>query len=135
MKDYYILGINFLHSDTSACIFKNGKLIAAAEEERFTRVKHTSAFPINSINFCLDQAKIQINEISKVALNSNPFNALGRKIIFTLKNINRVKLAFNSLMNAKKKININSYFSNSLPLLNSWKTLPLYIQLSIAIPL
>ncbi len=112
MKDYYILGINFLHSDTSACIFKNGKLIAAAEEERFTRVKHTSAFPINSINFCLDQAKIQINEISKVALNSNPFNALGRKIIFTLKNINRIKLAFNSLMNAKKKININNYFLN-----------------------
>ena len=115
MKDNYILGINFLHSDTSACIFKNGKLIAAAEEERFTRVKHTSAFPINSIYFCLEEAKIQIDQISKVTLNSNPFNALGRKVLFTLKNINRLKLGFNSLPNVKKKININKYFSNLYP--------------------
>ena len=115
MKDNYILGINFLHSDTSACIFKNGKLIAAAEEERFTRVKHTSAFPINSIYFCLEEAKIQIDQISKVTLNSNPFNALGRKVLFTLKNINRLKLGFNSLANVKKKININKYFSNLYP--------------------
>ena len=44
MTDKYIIGINFLHSDTSACIFKNNELIAAAEEERFIRIKHTSNF-------------------------------------------------------------------------------------------
>ena len=46
----YTIGINFLHSDSSACIFVDNKLIAAVEEERFTRSKHTSKFPINSLN-------------------------------------------------------------------------------------
>ena len=49
----YTLGINFLHSDSSACIFENGLLVAAVEEERFTRIKHTTVFPYNSIDFCL----------------------------------------------------------------------------------
>ena len=47
MSNTYILGLNYLHSDTSASIFKSGFLLAAAEEERFTRVKHTSDFPNN----------------------------------------------------------------------------------------
>ena len=46
----YTLGINFLHSDSSACIFENG-LLVAVEEERFTRIKHTTLFPYNSMNF------------------------------------------------------------------------------------
>ena len=50
----YILGINFLHSDSSACIFKDNILLAASEEERFSRIKHTSSFPFNAINFCLN---------------------------------------------------------------------------------
>ena len=48
-----ILGLNTYHADTSACILIDGKLIAACEEERFSRVKHFSGFPINSINFCI----------------------------------------------------------------------------------
>ena len=55
MEDKYILGINFLHSDTSSCIFKNGKLIAAAEEERFSRIKHDAKFPKNSILYLLSE--------------------------------------------------------------------------------
>ena len=49
-----ILGINAFHADSSACIFINGKLIAAAEEERFKRIKHWAGFPIESILFCLN---------------------------------------------------------------------------------
>ena len=59
----YILGINFLHSDSSACIFKNGELFAAAVEERFTREKHTYLFPKESILFCLKYANINISNI------------------------------------------------------------------------
>ena len=69
----YTLGLNFLHSDSSACLFKNNEIIAASEEERFTRVKHTSRFPINSIKFCLNQANIDISKIDLVTINSNPF--------------------------------------------------------------
>ena len=59
-KYKYTLGLNFLHSDSSACLFKNNFIVAASEEERFTRVKHTSIFPINSIKFCL---KVKKNEL------------------------------------------------------------------------
>ena len=48
-----ILGLNINHADTSACIIVNGKIEAAIEEERFTRIKHFAGFPYNSIEFCL----------------------------------------------------------------------------------
>ena len=99
MSDNYALGLNFLHSDTSACIFKNGLLIAAVEEERFTRIKHTSDFPMNSINFCLEEAKIDISQVNIITINSNPFSSLTRKMIFTLKNLRRLNLAFKSIQN------------------------------------
>ena len=50
----YVLGINAYHADASACILKNENLIAAAEEERFGRVKHQAGFPIKAIEFCLN---------------------------------------------------------------------------------
>ncbi len=48
----YILGISCYYHDAAACLIKDGKLIAAAEEERFTRKKHDTSFPINAINYC-----------------------------------------------------------------------------------
>ncbi len=106
MKNEYVLGLNFLHSDTSACIFKNGLLIGAAEEERFSRIKHTSNFPINSINYCLNEAKIKISDVNIITLNSNPFSSLERKIVYTIKNPKSIKIGFRSLVNLKKKISI-----------------------------
>ncbi len=111
MADKFILGINFLHSDTSSCIFKNGKLVAAAEEERFSRIKHTSSFPINSINFCLNEAKIDISDLDIITINSNPFSSIDKKILFTLKNLKRYVLALKSLSNIKQKLTIKKLIS------------------------
>ena len=111
MDDKYILGINFLHSDTSSCIFKNGKLIAAVEEERLSRIKHTSSFPINAIKFCLNEAKIDISDLDIVTINSNPFSSIDKKILFTLKNLKRYVLALKSISNIKKKLNIKKLIS------------------------
>ena len=108
MKINYVLGLNFLHSDTSACIFKNGELIAAAEEERFTRIKHTSDFPVNAVNFCLNEANIDISDLDVITLNSNPLSAIEKKIFYTLKNLKAYILAFKSLTNIKKKISIKN---------------------------
>ena len=91
-KITYTLGINFLHSDSSACIFKNGELIAACEEERFTRIKHTSLFPKESIIFCLDEAKISpifnqqhkkdvINEQGQYIIQRSDDNLLSRQCV------------------------------------------------------
>ena len=111
MRDFYVLGINFLHSDTSACIFKNGKLIAAVEEERFSRIKHTSSFPVKSINFCLNEVEIDISDLDIITINSNPFSSLDKKILFTLKNFKRYILALKSISNIKKKITIKKLIS------------------------
>jgi len=58
----YILGISAYYHDSAACIIKDGEIIAAAQEERFTRKKHDHRFPINAINFCISSSGISINE-------------------------------------------------------------------------
>lgn len=77
MKDIYILGINpttkyFSSHDPSACLLKNGKIIAAAEEERFTRIKHSlRTFPTNAIKYCLDYANVNQDDVI-VSLPADP---------------------------------------------------------------
>lgn len=108
MKENYTIGINFLHSDTSACIFKNNELIAASEEERFTRVKHTSFFPENSIKYCLNEAQINLSNVDYITINSNPFTSLLRKIYFILTNPFSLKIVFQSIKNTKSKISLKN---------------------------
>jgi len=69
----YILGISAFYHDSAACIIKSGEIIAAAQEERFTRKKHDFSFPINAINFCLEYAGIKSNELEIVAFYDKPF--------------------------------------------------------------
>ena len=63
-----VLGLNAFHADTSACLIRNNEIIAAIEEERITRKKHTTDFPINSINECLKIAGISFDEITDILL-------------------------------------------------------------------
>ena len=112
MVDTYLIGINFLHSDTSASIFKNNELIAAAEEERFVRIKHTSNFPENAIKYCWSVANINLSQVSIISVNSNPMQSLGRKILFTLKNPNSFNLVYSSLNNMRKKISLKKLIQN-----------------------
>ena len=72
-NDNYILGISAFYHDSSASIIKNGKLLAAAQEERFTRVKNDKSFPNNAINFCLEKAKINPDKISSVVYYDNAY--------------------------------------------------------------
>ena len=60
-----ILGLNAYHGDSSACILKDGLLIAAAEEERFNRIKHWSGFPKESVKYCLKEGKVSIDDIDR----------------------------------------------------------------------
>jgi len=61
----YILGLTTL-GDSAASLIKDGKLVAAVEEERFSRVKHHSGFPYHSIQFCFDQAGITLKDVEHV---------------------------------------------------------------------
>ena len=80
----YILGINAYHPDSSAAIIHDGKLIAAAEEERFLRIKHWAGFPKESIRYCLKEANIGLEDLDYVALNRNPQANFHKKVIFVL---------------------------------------------------
>jgi carbamoyltransferase len=68
-----ILGISAFYHDSAAAILVEGKIIAAAQEERFTRIKHDSSYPFNAINFVLSEAKIDLNKIDKIVFYEKPF--------------------------------------------------------------
>ena len=86
-----ILGLNAYHGDAAACIFKDGKLIAAAEEERFTRIKHSAGFPVNSIKFCLEFCNISLSSIDHIAINRNPNQKIIPKILYAASNVFKIK--------------------------------------------
>ena len=81
-----ILGLNIFHGDAAACIIKDEKIIIAVEEERINRIKHSSGFPIKSINYCLKYSNLKISDIDFVCINRNPKVNLINKFIFVLKN-------------------------------------------------
>ena len=69
----FILGISAFYHDSAACLIQDGDIIAAAQEERFTRIKHDSAFPANAIKYCLKEAKISPDQIENIVFYEKPF--------------------------------------------------------------
>ena len=69
----YILGISAFYHDSAACILKDGKIIAAAQEERFTRKKHDPNYPHNAIEFVLKYAKLKLSEVDQIVFFEKPF--------------------------------------------------------------
>ncbi len=68
----YILGISAYYHDSAACILHNGEIIAAAQEERFTRVKHDKEFPNKAVEFCLKEAGISLTDVEYIAFYDKP---------------------------------------------------------------
>ena len=73
MKSVNILGISAFYHDSAACLVRDGKIIAAAQEERFTRKKHDAAFPKNAVEYCLREGGIQAGDLDLVAFYEKPF--------------------------------------------------------------
>ena len=69
----YILGISSFYHDSAACLIEDGEVIAAAQEERFSRVKHDASFPHRAIQYCLREAEISADRISSVVFYEKPF--------------------------------------------------------------
>ncbi len=68
----FIIGISSFYHDSAACIIKDGEIIAAVQEERFTRIKHDSSFPHNAIKFCLKSNNLELNDIDYVVFYEKP---------------------------------------------------------------
>ena len=69
----FILGISAFYHDSAACLIRDGEIIAAAQEERFTRIKHDASFPTNAIKYCLEEAKINSELIENIVFYEKPF--------------------------------------------------------------
>ena len=98
-----ILGINAYHADASAAILVNGKLIAATEEERFTRTKHWAGFPVQAIAFCLEEAGVTLEEVDYISIGRDPKAKFKKKLAFMIQSpLAVLNYATNRLGNAKK---------------------------------
>lgn len=107
----YILGLNAYHADSSAAIFKDGEMLAAVEEERFTRVKHWAGFPAQAIRFCLEDAGISLNELDYITIGRDPSAKIGLKLKYLLKNPSLLGGALNRLNNSRQVASLREEFS------------------------
>ena len=98
----YILGINAYHGGASACLIKDGQLVAAAEEERFQRVKYWAGFPTEAIKYCLEEAGITAYDLDHVGISRNPSANLMKKVLFALSKRPSIGLIRDRLSNAAR---------------------------------
>ena len=75
----YVLGVSAFYHDSAAAILRDGEIIAAAQEERFTRKKLDSSFPKNAINYCLREAKINEEDLDLVAFHDDSYKEYVKK--------------------------------------------------------
>jgi len=93
-----ILGISCYYHDAAAALLRDGELVAAAEEERFTRVKHDFSFPKAAIQFCLESAGIKGSDLDCVAFFEKPFRKFDRILMTTLQTYPRSYKVFRESM-------------------------------------
>src|SRR5579862_980977 len=84
-NEMIILGISAYHANASAAIVVDGQLIAAAEEERFNRVKYAAGLPVRAIRFCLEQAGTTLDKVDYFAIPRDPWARLGTKLRFAVR--------------------------------------------------
>jgi carbamoyltransferase len=110
-----ILGLNAFHGDSSAALVRDGRLIAAAEEERFRRVKHWAGLPVHAISYCLSQAGIRLSHVDHIALNQDNRANLMRKIGYFLFKRPNVHLVLNRLRNRRARATIPVLLEQAFP--------------------
>lgn len=101
-----VLGLNCFHGDSSAALIRDGKLVAAAEEERFRRVKHWAGFPSQAITFCLSQDGITLSDVDRVAINQNSRANLIGKLHYVLAQRPDLRLIWDRWRNRRARINV-----------------------------
>ena len=111
----YIIGLNAFHGDSSACLLKDGVLIAAAEEERFRRIKHWAGFPSEAIKWCISDAGITLADVEHIAINQDPNANLSKKIFYTIKNPPKLNMLLGRFRNRIERGSIKDHLKNVFP--------------------
>ncbi len=110
-----ILGINAFHGDAAACLVRDGRLVAAAEEERFRRLKHWAGFPGQAIRYCLDEAGIRLSDVDHIALNQDSTANLGRKVAFALSHRPHLDMVLDRIRNRHDRASVETQLATALP--------------------
>jgi len=101
-----ILGLNAYHADSAACLLIDGRIVAAAEEERFRRIKHWAGLPTEAINYCLREGRLTWNDIDHIAVNRKPGVNNWRRLAFVLTHRPHPKLMWQKIRNIRSAASI-----------------------------
>jgi carbamoyltransferase len=110
-----ILGLNAFHADASACLVRDGVLVAAAEEERFRRIKHWAGFPSEAIAYCLREAGVSLGEVDHVAVNQDSHANQLKKIAYVLTQRPDLDLVLGRLRNRRARADIPELLAQAFP--------------------
>src|SRR6266849_5611607 len=100
----YILGINAYHGDAAAALIKDGRIVAAAEEERFNRVKHCAGFPAAALRYCLAAAGITIEDVDHIGISRDPSAHLHKKVLFAAKRLSQTAASASRVVYAQTAV-------------------------------
>jgi carbamoyltransferase len=110
-----ILGINAFHADSAACVLRDGALIAAAEEERFRRIKHWAGFPAQAIAYCLAAAGVTLGDVDHVAVNQDSHANRLRKAAFLASQRPDLGLVFGRMKSRRDRASIPDLLAAAFP--------------------
>ena len=110
-----ILGLNAYHADSAACLVRDGEIVAAAEEERFRRIKHWAGFPSEAIRYCLAEAGATLADVAVVAVNSDTRAGFLEKVGYALRSRPQVGLILDRLRNQAKRRSIDADLAAAFP--------------------
>src|SRR5438552_2162797 len=103
-----ILGLNAYHADSAACLIVDGKIVAAAEEERFRRIKHWAGLPTNAIDYCLHEGRLNLGDVDHIAINRQPRANMWRRLRFVLTHRPHPKLIAQKIKNIRSAASIQT---------------------------
>jgi carbamoyltransferase len=110
-----IVGINAFHGDSSACIVRDGVMLAAAEEERFRRVKHWAGFPSEAIRYCLAEAGVTLSEVDRIAVNQDVKANIGARLKYMLATRPDLGMVLDRIRNKRARASIEDHLKRAFP--------------------
>ena len=109
-----ILGLNAYHADSSAALIIDGKLVAAAEEERFTRIKHWAGVPTGAIKYCLKESNLSLGDVDFIAVNQGASRNVTKKIVFVLRHRPSISKMLDKLRTKRNRRNFKLIIEEQL---------------------
>jgi len=110
-----ILGLNVYHCDSSACLVNAGTLVAAAEEERFRRIKHWAGFPSEAIRYCLSDAGIRLGDVDVVAINQDAGANVWKKVAYMVTRRPDLSLVLDRIRNKCERVGVAAELARVFP--------------------